>query len=335
MKTLVVGGTGVITREIVVQLRDRGHRVTVVNRGRSTASLPEGVEHLVADRRDREGFPRAFHGRTFDAVIDALCFTPEDAEHTLGVFRRKTEHLVVLSSVAAYRRPPRAVPSCEATEEFWDDPRYTYGFNKARMEERLAARTERNPHVTIVRPSLTFGAGSRNVGVLRQNVGILERIRQGKPLLLFGDGTNPFSFSFAPDVSAAIVGLLGNTEAYGQAFHVASEELTLWRDLYLEFGRIAGSEPRLSFLPSRILYDVDPGRFAHIYFEKSYPGLYDCTELRRVMPGYYARVSLREGLEELVRSWTAEGLKPDAALDAMEDSLAAWAERRPDLEWSE
>lgn len=329
MKVLVIGGTGIITRVVVRQLVERGDTVSAVNRGVSSVELPEVVEQLRGDRTRPEAFRRVFEERTFDAVVDAVCFGPEDARQTLELFGAKAAHIVVLSSIAAYRRPPRRIPICEDSEELWDNPDYVYGYRKARMEQVLFEQSPGGAQITVVRPSLTFGEGARNVGVLRQNAGIVDRIRRGKPLLLFGDGTNPWSFSFAGDIAAAIVSLLGEQRAAGRAFHIASEEPTLWRDLYLEFGRIGGVEPVFAFLPSKTLYSVDPDRFGHIFFEKCYPGLFDCSRLREVLPGYRARIGLRDGLEALIASWDADGLQPDPELDALEDTLVAWAERQP------
>jgi len=321
MKVLILGGTGLISGAIRAELQRRGAAVTIVTRGRSAAAVPRAVEWIRQDRHEEAGLAAMLSGRTFDAIIDTICFDAGDARQTVRIFRDKAAHIVVLSSVAAYRRPYRTIPTREDAEALCDDPEYGYGFRKAAMERALREAAGQGVAVTVVRPSLTYGDGARNVGVLRQNSGILARIRLGKPLLMFGDGTTPWSFSFAPDVARAIVGLLGVGDAIGTDFHVAGQERTLWRDLYLEFGRIVGREPIIEYLPARVLYEALPELCGHLYFEKCFPGLFDDSKLRSVLPDHRMAIGLADGLRTLVRSWDRDGLQPDPVRDRLEDGL--------------
>jgi nucleoside-diphosphate-sugar epimerase len=320
MDVAVLGGTGVISRCIVEELVAKGHRVTVVNRGTRKVSLPEGVSTIVADKSDEEAFGRTMEGHRFGAVIDMIAFNESDARHTVEVFGDKADQLLFCSSIAAYKRPPKSMPIQELTEELSDDPVFPYSFHKAKMERYLATQ-HGSPAITIFRPSLTFGEGARNVGILRHNYNIVERIRLGKPLVMFGDGTTPFSFSFAPDVAVGIVGLVGNSAAFGEAYHICSEERTLWQDLYLKMGEILGKSVDLVYIPAKTLYETLPDICNHLYFEKRYPGLFDNTKIRSVVPGFKPKHTLRSGLELLLESWERDGLKADPEKDALEDRL--------------
>jgi len=321
MNVLIIGGTGVISRAVVHVLQRRGSAVTIVNRGQTQTPLPLDVEWLRQDRRDHEAFAQLFSGRYFDAVIDMVCFTEEEAHRTLDLFRDKSEQIMIVSSVAAYRRPYRTIPTKEDAERLWDNPEFPYGFEKALMERYLQGKIHDGAPVTVVRPSLTFGPGARNVGVLRQNANILHRIKAGKPLIMFGDGTTPWSFSFVSDMARAMVALLGRKEAIGQAFHLASQERTQWNDLYLEFGRIAGQEPVLEFLPARLLYQAAPELCMHLFFEKSHPGLFDDAKLKSLVLDFQWETSLRAGLETVVHSWEEDQLSVDGKRDMLEDRL--------------
>lgn len=318
---LIVGGTGVISRALVTELLNQNVAVTLINRGTRPGVVPRSVEAIEADRHDVKELHRRLGGRHFDAVIDMICFGPEDAAETIELFRERCDHLLVVSSVAAYKRPYRTVPTQEDWEELCDDPAYAYGFNKARMEEYLLGRVHADLPITVVRPSLTFGPGARNVGILRQNRNILARISDGKPLVMFGDGTGLWSFSFSTDVARGIISLLGVPGAFGEAFNVAAEEPSLWMDLYQELGNSVGREPILAFVPSALLYRALPETTGHIYFEKRYPGLFDGSKLRQIVPGFTFETGLAAGLEELVESWDRDGLEVDQELDRLEDRL--------------
>ncbi len=322
MNVLIIGGTGLISREIVKQLVNRGDHVTVINRGKSGRSRLSEVENLVCDRNDTDRLELLVSGRVYDAVIDMICFTEDQARTTVRLFSERCAQLMIVSSVAAYQRPLRCVPSRESSELLWTEPGYRYGFEKAQIERYLNGEIANGASITVVRPSLTFGPGARNVGVLRQNRGIVERIKNKKPLVMFGDGTNPWSFSFSPDIAAAMIALLANDDALQKTFHIASPELSTWNDLYRTMGNIVGSQPDIVYLPSDWLYAASPEHFAHVYFEKSHPGVFDCSELFAAVRGFSFTYVLRRGLEEVIESWIQDSVEVDLHLDALEDRLA-------------
>ena len=67
LRILVLGGTGFIGPHMVRYAIERGHTVTIFNRGRSNTHLFPDVEKLVGDRNDDL---ESLKGRTWDAVID-------------------------------------------------------------------------------------------------------------------------------------------------------------------------------------------------------------------------------------------------------------------------
>ena len=229
-----------------------------------------------------------------------LCFNEKDARSTVAAFRDRVGQIVVCSSIAAYKRPYRSVPTVEAAEKLWDDQTFAYGYQKAEAERYLwrVIKEDKLP-ITIIRPGLTYGIGAVNIGILRQNYGIIDRIRKGKPLVMFGDGSTSWSWTFAPDLAKGFAGVLGQERAYGEAYHVTSEERCVWEDLYLEFGRIVGKEPRTVHISAETLYKAAPNLCGHLYFEKAYSGLFDNAKIRQVIPDFKADITLREGLTSI------------------------------------
>ncbi|WP_165878425.1 NAD-dependent epimerase/dehydratase family protein [Natranaerovirga pectinivora] len=321
MKVLVLGGTGVISRAIVVELLNKNYEVTIFNRGNNT--LFDGqVEQIIGDRNNKEQFESAFKNRFFDVVIDMISFHEQDAIMTVDTFKNQTSQIIFTSSVAAYKRPYNTLPIIEEKESLCDDPSFLYAYKKAEMERYLHTVIEEGIlPITIVRPSLTYGIGAANIGVLRQNYGIVDRIKKGKPLIMFGDGTNPWSFTFAPDLAKGYVALVGNKKAYGEAYHITNEDRQMWKDLYLEIGKIVGIEPIINYLPSEILYKGNPDLFTHIHLEKCYPGIFDNSKIKRDAPEYEATIGLNEGLKEIINWFEASGKYVDPEKDALEDKL--------------
>ncbi len=76
MKILVLGGTQFVGRHIAEALLSGGHKVSVLNRGKSPDELPSYVERIRCDRN--EGIPALdiLNRRTWDACIDVSGYTP-------------------------------------------------------------------------------------------------------------------------------------------------------------------------------------------------------------------------------------------------------------------
>jgi nucleoside-diphosphate-sugar epimerase len=328
MRVLILGGTGVLSRAIVDRLLLDKHEVAIFNRGSKELSFNGEVRQLVGDRMNREAFESAMAKERFDAVIDMICFNEADARSTVRAFKGRVGQLVICSSIAAYKRPYRSVPTVEAAESLHDDPVFAYAFHKAEVERYLwgVIAAEKLP-ITLIRPSLTYGPGVINMGVLRQNYGIVHRIRQGKPLVMFGDGSTPWSFTFAPDLAKGFAGVLGNPATYGQAYHVTSEERSIWEDLYLTFGKIVGKTPRIVHIPSALLHKAAPNLCGHLSWEKTYAGLFDNSKIKRDVPGYKAEISLEEGLKTIVAWYEREAHTVDPEKDALEDTLVSLYQR--------
>jgi len=251
-----------------------------------------------------------------------ICFNEADARSTAAAFRDNTDQIVICSSVAAYKRPYQSVPTVESAEFLYDDPAFVYAFDKAQVERYFNDEIQsQGLPVTIIRPSLTYGPGAANIGVLRQNFGIVDRIRKHKPLVMFGDGSTPWSFTFAPDLAKAFVGVLGNPQTHGQAYHACSEQRCRWEDLYLEFGKIVGIEPHIIHISSELLFAANPDLFSHLYLEKTFPGLFDNSKIRSVVPDFKCGISLHEGIKMIVDWFEKEANQVDPEKDAMEDRL--------------
>ncbi len=322
MKILIIGGTGVISREIVNQLLKQGNEVVLYNRGKKNLVFKDDVTQITGDRQDQEQFETSLKNKKFDAAIDMICYNKDNAESTIRALKDNTEHFIFCSSCAAYQRPYKSVPTCEDAEDLYEDPSFSYAFHKAEMERYLNNESKKNQlNITIIRPSLTFGPGSTNLGVLRQNYGIVERIKQGKPLIMFGDGTTPWSFTFTPDLARGFIGTIKNAKCYSKSYHITSEFRNLWRDLYLEFGKLIGKEVKLVNIPSSLLYKADPKLFAHLYLEKTYSGLFDNSKIKKDIPGFEATIALTEGLKMMLQWYEETGSTIDPDKDALEDKL--------------
>lgn len=325
MKILVLGGTGVISRQIVKQAVARGFDVTMFNRGSRTLPECAGAREITGDRKSAD-FASYFEGETYDTVIDMISFNREDAQQTIEVFGDKAKQIIITSTVAAYNRPYRSFPIVEKAESLRTEPDFAYGYNKAEIERYLETVMGKiGAAVTIIRPSLTFGPGAANFGMLRQNRNVVRRIREGKPVVMIGEGCNPWIFTFSRDLAAAYVLACGNENTYNDAFHVTNDEVVTWEDLYRAVGRAVGREPVMLEVPTVILKDTLPDVCGHLYYEKRHFNVFSTEKFRAAVPEYHPQVHLNEGIRELVDWWETVDFPYDEEKEALEDRICeAW-----------
>ncbi len=192
MNVCVIGGTGNISTSIVNLLISEGHDVTCFSRGQS-GSVHKGARHLKGERKERDSFEKLMQSSAFDAAIDMLCFTAEDAESSIRAFRG-VGHFVMCSTIATYGENYDWFP---VTEEHPLRPTTEYGRNKCDADSvlRAAHHSDRFP-VTIIKPSFTYGP---KWPLLRQispweSPEWIDRVRKGKPIVVCGDGDASSSF---------------------------------------------------------------------------------------------------------------------------------------------
>lgn len=323
MKILILGGTGVISSEITRQGLLMGHDITIFNRGKRKPVFDCNAQVIIGDKSDQEDFAKKFKNCRFDTVIDMICYNEEDAKQTIDVFKGKTEQIIFTSTSAAYAKPYKSFPIREECEDYCEDENFPYGLIKAKMEKFIIREMEAgaNPKMTIIRPSLTFGLGSTNIGVLRQNYNIVDRINKNKPLLLFGDGTALWSFTFAEDLAKGYLLSCKNPNTYSNWYSIAYKSIGIWKDLYLTVGEILGKKVEFAYAPSSMLNAAMPSLFNHLEVEKKYSAIFECEKFKKAVPEFEATVSLREGLTKMINWWETQGNPVDENKDRLEDVI--------------
>jgi 2'-hydroxyisoflavone reductase len=99
MKLLVLGGTLFLGRHLVEAALERGHEVTLFNRGRTNPGLFPEAEHLIGDR---DGALSTLAGRSWDAVVDPSGYVPRTVRSSAELLA-ETAHYTFVSSISVYR----------------------------------------------------------------------------------------------------------------------------------------------------------------------------------------------------------------------------------------
>ncbi|MFN8470042.1 MAG: SDR family oxidoreductase [Caldilineaceae bacterium] len=328
MRVLFVGGTGFISTSVSWLAVERGMELYLLNRGRREAerglAAPPGSKSLVADIHDPAGMQRALEGMDFDVVVDWIAYTPEDIERDLQVFGGRTKQFVFISSASAYQKPPAHYLITESTP--LANPHWQYSRDKIACEERLlrAYREEGFP-VTIVRPSLTYDP---NFPIAIGGWGcytLADRLLKGEPIIVHGDGSSLWVVTHAEDFGRAFLGLLGNERAVGHAFHITSDEVLTWDQIYRTIADALGVEPKIVHISSDFIASVAPGLAGGLLGDKTWSAVFDNSKIKAWVPGWQAVIPFREGSRRTVAWFGADEKRRriDAEVNAQMDRILA------------
>lgn len=323
LRVLFVGGSGIISSACSQLAVEHGIDLFVLNRGGSDAvrPLPPQATVLRADVRDPATVREALGNREFDAVVDWVAFTPEHVRTDLELFEGRTGQYVFISSASAYQTPPARIPVVESTP--LRNPFWQYSRDKIACEDILvSAYRDRGFPMTIVRPSHTY---DRTLVPFDGGWTVMARMRQGKEIVVHGDGTSLWTLTHHRDFAKGLVPLLGHSRAIGEAFHITSDDALTWNQIAQLLAAAAGCEARITHVPSDAIAAADSEWGASLLGDKTHSMVFDNAKLRSIVPGYVATIPFERGAREIV-AWHDEDparQRIDQRLDAVMDKLIA------------
>ncbi|WPJ96527.1 SDR family oxidoreductase [Coraliomargarita algicola] len=307
MQLLFIGGTGNISAASVRLALQQGHTVTLLNRG--TRSLADydihGAESIITDINDEAATRAALGKRSFDVVANFIAFKPSDILRDIRLFSGRCAQYIFISSASAYQKPlaqPIITESTPLKNPYWD-----YSRDKIACENACTtAYRESDFPITIVRPSLTYETVIPTAIGGWNDYTIVERMRQRRPVVVHGDGNNLWTITHATDFAKGFVGLLGNQQALGEAFHITSDELLTWNQIYDAVGIAAGTGPvEKIHIPSSFIAKLEPRMEGSLLGDKAVSTLFDNTKIKRVVPGFQATTSFQTGIRRTLE-WFEE-----------------------------
>jgi nucleoside-diphosphate-sugar epimerase len=330
MKVLFVGGTGIISAACTRLAAERGIELTLVVRGQHRTDLPPSVKTLRFDIHDVAAATRELGGTQFDAVVDWIAFTETDIERDLRLFRERTRQFIFISSASAYQKPPTHYLITESTP--LANPYWQYSRDKIACEERLmrAYREEQFP-VTIVRPSLTYGETLIPLAVnsWQKSYTIVDRMLRGEKVIVPGDGSSLWMITHNSDFAKGLIGLLGDEQTIGHAFHITSDEVMTWDQYYRIVGHAAGVEPKLVHIASDFISTCLPEQTGSLIGDKAVSVVFDNTKIKRFVPDFCATTRFAEGIRESLAWFDADAARKqiDQEANAAWDKLIRLYER--------
>ena len=149
---------------------------------------------------------------------------------------------------------------------------------------------------------------------------------EGKPVIIHGDGSSLWTLTWNEDFAKGFIGLLGNPKAIGEAFQIMSDESLTWNQIYQCVANTLDVELKPFYVSSDYLAAIAPKEYdftGNLLGDKAVTVVFDCTKLKRAVPGFQATTRFDEGVRRCVAHILAhpELQKEDPEFDAWCDRV--------------
>lgn len=304
MKVLFIGGTGNISAAASRLAVEQGIDLHLLTRGKRNVTIP-GAQILKGDINNKAEISALLSSLSWDAVVNWVAFNEADIDRDFELFQGRTKQYIFISSASAYQKPllhPVVTESTPLKNPFWE-----YSRNKIACERKLEYyyRSFDFP-ITIVRPSLTYDT------VIPVPIGgwndftIIDRIRRGQEIIVHGDGTSLWTITHAEDFAAGFNGLIGHMQAIGHAFHITSDEILTWDQIYSAVAAAAGAEPKIVHIASEHIGHFDEHLRGSLLGDKAVSVIFDNSKIKRFVPAFRASIPFSEGIKRTLKWFEAD-----------------------------
>jgi 2'-hydroxyisoflavone reductase len=249
LRILILGGTGFIGPFQVQYALDRGHSVTLFNRGVTNTALFPNVPRLVGDRNLPDGH-KALENGEWDVVIDNPTANPAWVRGAGTALRDRTKHYVFVSTISVFSDNSAPIDENGTLLPAADiDATYNpqlYGQNKVRSEHE--ARVQFGDRVTIVRPGLIVGPGDLSDRFSYWPV----RIDKGGEVLAPGTPSDPVQYIDARDLGEWMI-RIAEQKTFGIFNATGPKAPTNIGEMLYGIKAVTTSDARFTWVPAQFL----------------------------------------------------------------------------------
>lgn len=299
MKVLFIGGTGIISTAVSELCVKKGIDLYLFNRGKRNEFFPEDAKLIQGDIGDRAAMENLLKDYEFDVVVDWIAFSTEDVKRDIEIFKDKTKQFIFISTASVYQKPLENYLITENTPAV--NPYWKYSKDKIACEEMLIQEYKENGFpVTIVRPTYTYGDTVIPATITNSSypMTLINRMREGKKIIVHGDGTSLWVMTHNSDFAKGFVGLFGYEKALGETFHITSDEVLTWNQIIETIGKVAGVEPNIIHIPSDFINAIDPEIGEGLLGDKSSSVVFDNSKIKSFVPGFECTMKFEDGIRK-------------------------------------
>lgn len=295
MKILFIGGTGVISSSCSELCVERGYELYLLNRGTSFRKPPYKANVLTADINDINSVRNVIANHQFDSVVDWIAFNENDVKRHYELFKGKTKQYIFISSASAYHKPPVKLPITEDVPLV--NPFWKYSQAKIDCEKFLLNKFHKeNFPVTICRPSHTY---DKTKPALRMGYLPFHRMKNGKKIIIHGDGNTLWTLTHTKDFAKGFIGLIGRPATTGEAYHITSDKTITWNQIAEILAQKSNYELKPIHIPIDFIAKYDKDWGAELYGDKAYDTYFDNSKIKSIVTDFSAEINFEAGAEEI------------------------------------
>lgn len=302
MNILVLGGSGVLSSDIVDKCLKDGHQVYIITRGTNPILKRDGLHSIVGNVRDLETLQFEIRKNDYDVVLDFLSYTREHLEYSYYHLANLCKHYIFISSACVFRRAPEDGVISENSIK--PNPNLEYGIHKNECEEFLRSNyLKYKCKYTIVRPYITYGDIRIPVGVApvaRYHWTIIGRILSGKPFFIWDDGSNKCTLMHTQDFAYNFCQLLLNERAYNEDVNLVGDDCQSWMDVLTMIYKLCNQNVNIEKVSLNTLCQLLPRYAGYIRGDRSLNAVFDNSKLKSIISDYRQTISLKEGVNRTI-----------------------------------
>jgi nucleoside-diphosphate-sugar epimerase len=299
LKVLFIGGTGNISSAVSRLAIKQKIDLYLLSRGSSKTKI-SGAKTIICDISNYTEAEKLLKEHNWDVVVNWIAFNEKDIERDIKLFTNKTKQYIFISTASAYQKPlshPIITESTPLINPFWE-----YSQHKILCEERLNKEYRENTFpITIVRPSFTYDT------VIPTAIGgwdeytIIDRMKKGKKIIVHGDGASLWTITHSADFAKGFIGLLSHAQAIGHAFHITSDEVLTWNQIYETIADAINVKPNIVHIASDFIKQFKEFDIGTLIGDKAVSAIFDNSKIKSFVPDFKAAIPFKKGIIQTLK----------------------------------
>jgi len=334
MKVLLLGGTGAMGVALAPILINQGYDVYITTRSNRVSNN----EHLIYVQGDAHNttFLKETLRNSFDAVVDFMSYTSNEFQSRVELLLNNTKQYIFLSSSRVYNSTPIITEKSPRLLDSINDNDYLktdeYALAKAREEDLLLKSDRQN--WTIIRPYVTYNDNRLQLTILEKDMW-LDRAFRGKKILYFDQFSNhEATMTHGHDVAKLMSFIICNSNAYGQIYHVTTDEHHSWKYIFKEYCRdieeVTGNKPRVVISHS----DKDlsnfgriSGRTWQIKYDRLFDRIFDNSKITEQANSDFSFIPMKQGFKTCIGNYYEQCKQDESACQILDYKIEGFLDR--------